>query len=109
MYFLYHHLNKGSFINCYADTDSVCLATTKSLSITKDSTEEEKFRAIFDPIVKPEMRGSWERKWKTWFCTVDPCQPEDRVNYRKWAEDQREPGKLKVEFSLRKGFFVALR
>jgi len=109
MYFLYNHLDKGSFMNCYADTDSMCLATTKSLSITDDSTEEEKLRAIFDPIVKPEMKESWERQWKTWFCTIDKCEPEDRINYRKWAEDQREPGKLKVEFSFRKGYFIALR
>ena len=64
MYFLYHHLEKGSFINCYADTDSACLATTKSLPLSEKPTEEEKLRAIFDPIVRPEMRESWEAQWK---------------------------------------------
>ena len=64
MFFLYHHLEKGSFINCYADTDSMCLATTKSLSLSEKPTDEEKLRAIFDPIVRPEMRESWEAQWK---------------------------------------------
>lgn len=65
MYFLYHHLEKGSFLNCYADTDSMCLATTKSnFPLPDDASDEDYLRAIFDPIVKPEMRESWERQWK---------------------------------------------
>ena len=64
MYFLYKHLEKGSFLNAYADTDSMCIATTRSLPLGENFTEEERIRSIFDPIVKPEMRDSWERQWK---------------------------------------------
>ena len=28
MYFLFDHLIPGTFVNCYADTDSMALATT---------------------------------------------------------------------------------
>ena len=42
------------------------------------------------------MRESWEIKWKSWFVTTIA------------VEDQRKPGKLKKEFSMSKGHFVAL-
>ena len=110
MTFLHQHLETGSFRNTYTDTDSVCLATTSTRPTTPDMSIEAKYRAIFDPIVKPEMRDSWERKWKTWFVTTD------------LVEDIRLPGKLKgnptyifwydkqiqEEFSFTKGQFVAL-
>ena len=64
MYFLYKHLEKGSFINSYADTDSMCLGLTKSTPLEDNFNEEQKLRAIFDPIVRPEMRESWEAQWK---------------------------------------------
>ena len=44
---------------------------------------EAKLRAIFDPIVRSEMKNSWESKWKDWFVTTDT------------VIDQRTPGKLK--------------
>ena len=40
-------------------------------------------RSIFDPIVRPNMRQSWEAQWKSWIVTTDS------------VEDQRCPGKLK--------------
>ena len=49
-------------------------------------TREEEYRAIFDPIVKPEMRDSWEKTWKSWFVTTSE------------VEDERFPGKLKSKF-----------
>ena len=83
MNFLHQHLKPGSFRNCYTDTDSVCLATTATGQVTAEMSIEAKYRAIFDPIVKPEMRDSWEQNWKSWFVTTDE------------VEDQRFPGKLK--------------
>ena len=47
--------------------------------------------------------------FKNWLCTVDKRDKSDKEGYRQWALDQREPGKLKVEFGFRKGIFVALR
>ena len=41
-------------------------------------------------------------------CTIDKPDPSDEENFRKWAIDQRTPGKLKVEFGFRSGYFVAL-
>ena len=95
MFYLYHHLEPGSFRSVYADTDSMCLALTKSRDVTNDS-EEEKYRALFDPIIRPEMRESWEATWKNWVCTTTE------------VEDIRKPGKLKCEFMFRRGRFCAL-
>ena len=95
MYFLFKHLEPGSFRTVYADTDSMCLALTKSRDVQNDS-EEEVYRALFDPLVRPEMRDSWEATWKDWFCTTTE------------TEDIRKPGKLKCEFLFRHGRFCAL-
>lgn len=43
-------------------------------------------RSLFDPIVRPEMRESWESEWQSWIVTTDT------------VEDQRQPGKLKSMF-----------
>ena len=96
MFYLFNHLEYGSFRTVYADTDSMCLALTKTLPESPDCTEEQKYRNLFDPIVRPEMRESWESTWKDWFVTT--TEPEDL----------RRPGKLKCEFLFRKGAFVAL-
>ena len=95
MFNLYHHLEPGSFRSVYADTDSMCLALTKSRDVRNDS-EEEKYRALFDPIIRPEMKESWEKIWKTWICTTTE------------TVDIRTPGKLKCEFLFRRGRFCAL-
>ena len=95
MFFLFRHLEPGSLRCVYADTDSMCLATTKTRAVTND-TEEEKYRAIFEPIVRPEMRQSWESNWRDWICTTTE------------VEDIRTPGKLKCEFLFHKGRFCAL-
>ena len=88
MTFLYDHLQKGSFRTAYADTDSMCLGLTRTQSLRVGMTREEEYRAIFDPIVKPEMRDSWENTWKDWFVTTNQ------------VEDERLPGKLKRMFTL---------
>ena len=95
MFYLFNHLEPGSFRSVYADTDSMCLALTKSREVEND-TEEEKYRALFDPIVRPDMRDSWESTWKDWICTTTE------------VEDIRKPGKLKCEFLFRRGRFCAL-
>ena len=51
-------------------------------------------RSIYDPIVRPEMRQSWELKWKSWFVTTDA------------VEDQRCPGKLKSELYSKVSIFL---
>ena len=86
MYFLYDHLVPGTFVNCYADTDSMALATTRTRPMIEGMTPEEELRCVFDPIVKPEMRESWESSWKKWFVTLAT------------VEDERFPGKLKRKF-----------
>ena len=90
MMFLYDHLQKGSFRTAYADTDSMCLGLTRTQPLRADMTREEQYRAIFDPIVKPEMRESWEQKWKDWFVTT------------KEVEDERFSGKLKSKLVLKR-------
>ena len=110
MWFLFDHLEPGSFRTCYADTDSMAIATTKTAQFTENMTTEERYRCVFDPIVRPEMRSSWEQNWKKWFVTTNTI------------EDGLYPGKLKrkflfikvfiqailVEFEFQKGRFIAL-
>ena len=81
MYWLEEHLEEGAFKTCYADTDSMALALTKSGPENEDS--EHNLRSLFDPIVKPSMKQSWEATWKDWFVTTEEI----------W--DIRKPGKLK--------------
>ena len=83
MHFIYTHLEAGAVVPYYCDTDSMFLGFTKCQERTDEMTTEEKLRALFDPIVKADMKASWEAKWKTWFVTTDEI------------EDQRQPGKLK--------------
>ena len=85
MWYLFDHLEKGSFKTCYADTDSMAIATTRTAEFSDDMTTEQKYRAVFDPIVRPEMRESWEATWKSWFVTTDTI------------EDGLTPGKLKCK------------
>ena len=62
----------------------MCLGLTKTdLPGSYSTSKEEQLRALFDPLVKPEMKESWERQWKDWFVTTS-C-----------IEDLRKPGKLK--------------
>ena len=72
---------EGAFKTCYADTDSMALALTRSGPENEDG--EQNLRSLFDPIVKPSMKTSWEATWKDWFVTTDEI----------W--DIRKPGKLK--------------
>ena len=86
MYFLYDHLQPGTFVNCYADTASMALATPRTRPMLEGMTPEEELRAVFDPIVKPDMVESWEAKWKSWFVTEAT------------VKDEKFPGKLKRKF-----------
>ena len=83
MEFLFNHLQAGAVVPFYCDTDSMFVGLTNSKPRTEDMTTEEKLRALYDPIVRPEMKDSWESKWKDWFVTTDSVY------------DQRKPGKLK--------------
>ena len=83
MEFLFNHLESGAIVPYYCDTDSIFLGVTKCRPRSDDMSTEDKLRAVFDPIVRPEMRDSWESQWKDWFVTTDS------------VIDQRTPGKLK--------------
>ena len=115
MYFLYDHLKEGSFRTGYADTDSMCLGLSRTRPIPTNATQEEYYRCLFDDLVKPSMKESWEAQWKSWFVTTNEIS------------DQRMPGKLKcklfncslnsdllisyeylAEFGISKGHFIAL-
>ena len=75
----------------------MCLALTRTnIQDTYSDCKETQLRAIFDPIVKPEMRASWEANWKNWFCTTTE------------TKEIRTPGKLKCEFLFHHGRFCAL-
>ena len=85
MFYLYDNLQPGSFRACYADTDSMCLALTRSTKVEENDDLETRLRKIFDPIVRPDRRNVWEQTWRDWFVTTTN------------VEDQRKPGKLKGE------------
>ena len=62
----------------------MCFALTNTnVDQTRSTNKETQLRALFDPLIKDEMRTSWEHQWKTWFVTTNT------------VEDLREPGKLK--------------
>ena len=62
----------------------MCLALTKTnIKDSYSSNKETQLRALFDPIVRPSMRESWERHWKEWFVTTNSII------------DKRTPGKFK--------------
>ena len=86
MWFLFDHLEPGSFRTCYADTDSIAIATTKTATITDTMSKVDRFRCVFEPILRPEMRESWNKLWKSWFVTTNTI------------EDGLCPGKLKCKF-----------
>ena len=90
MFFLKDNLEPGTFTPAYCDTDSMGIATCRTDSERlKSETAEEKLRAVFDPIVRPEMKENWEANWKKWFVTEDT------------VEDEKYPGKLKCKFFAR--------
>ena len=63
---------------------SITLALTRTdLESSYSSDKETQMRALFDPIVKPSMKKSWEKKWKSWFVTTNT------------VIDKRTPGKMK--------------
>ena len=86
MFFLKDNLEPGTFTTAYCDTDSMAIATCRTdLEGLKSETAEGKLRAVFDPIVRPEMRENWENNWRKWFVTEDT------------VEDEKYPGKLKCK------------
>ena len=71
----------GSFKTCYADTDSMALALTKTE--IRGNSLRDRLKGMFDPIVKPSMKSSWDSKWEEWLVTTEE------------TSDIRRPGKLK--------------
>ena len=82
MWYLYDHLQPGSFKPIYADTDSMCLALSRSRFGNTDDLEDL-HRGLYEPIVKEEMRDSWNKSFKEWFVTTRD------------ARDEKRPGKWK--------------
>ena len=82
MWYLYDHLQPGSFKPIYADTDSMCLALSRSRFGNTDDLEDL-HRGLYEPIVKEEMRESWNKSFKDWFVTTRD------------ARDEKKPGKWK--------------
>ena len=83
MHYLYDHLKKGSFRLSYCDTDSITIGFSETLPIQSDMSIEEYHRAVFDPIIRPDMRSSWEDTWRDHFVLT------------KKVEDCRRPGLFK--------------
>lgn len=64
--------------------ESICLGLSETdFTNTYSDNKEAQLRSLFDPIIKPEMRESWEQQWKSWFVTTHE------------VPDLRKPGKLK--------------
>ena len=74
----------------------MCLGLSRTRPLEPNMNLETLHRSIFDPLVKPSMKESWEATWKDWFVTTTE------------VEDERLPGKLKLEFSLSQGHFIGL-
>jgi len=79
VHFLLDHLEYGSFSVLYSDTDSVCIATTDDL----------------DNLVRDNMRETWSCLKERWFAKDET------------PEEQRAPGKFKIEWSTKTGSYCA--
>ena len=112
MFFLKDNLVPGTFTPCYADTDSMAVATCRTGELRAGMSPEEELRAVFDPILRPERRQHWYDNWSKWFVLT------------REVEDEKFPGRFKskfqlksitqknihhlAEFSFTKGEFIAL-
>ena len=84
MYFLKSHLVDGSFRTVYCDTDSITLQLSNS-SFAENDDLEQFYQGLFDGIIKPDMRESWNRNWKSWFV------------YARHPEIEKKPGLMKCK------------
>ena len=64
----------------------MALVTTKTAELRPEMSLEERYAAVFEPIVRLEMRESWKQNWKKWFCTTGTI------------EENLTPGKLKCKY-----------
>ena len=87
MKFLFDHLLPGSFKPVYCDTDSMTLATTRSADDYNGTDLPRFYESTFGPIIRPEMRESWDRQMSQWF-VLDLNDMNDSLKI----------GKLKREF-----------
>ena len=87
VYFLQSHLEPGTFLLTYSDTDSIGIAfsDTDLDRFNKADNLEETIGSIFDPLVRPDMKKSWQEKYTDWFV----------VNQT--VENQLKPGLLKCK------------
>ena len=60
----------------------MAIATTKTLPYVGND-REKRMRAIFEPIIQPEMKDSFFKDWSQWFVLTDK------------VKDLRQPGLLK--------------
>lgn len=71
--FLHDHLEPGSFVLCYADTDSIAIATTET-GVRVNGTRMERMIAIFLPMVRKEKREGFLELWTQWFVLDDTVE-----------------------------------
>ena len=76
-------LEPGSFKLTYCDTDSLCVASTKTDLLTGEESLEEKMSKIFLPIVKTEMREEFLIRWRNEFVLEETI------------DNSRKPGLMK--------------
>ena len=81
--FLQLYLIEGAFKLCYCDTDSLCIATTKTVELSGKETLREKMEKIFLPIVKENRRQEFLAKWENEFVLSETI------------ENSRKPGLMK--------------
>lgn len=62
----------------------------------KDESLRSQMESLFLPLVKPEKMTSFLESWENWFVLT------------KEIEDEKHPGKLKIEFFTRNGEMYAL-
>ena len=64
MEYLRIHLKPGTFRPAYCDTDSMAIGIAGAADTCADMSTEDQYRVIFDPVVRPEMKSSWEKSFK---------------------------------------------
>ena len=93
--FLRDFLIPDSFVFVYGDTDSITLGTTLTGS-NIGTTRKSQMEQIFLPLVQPNKMEEFKQKWGRWLVLSNE------------VEDEKCPGRLKVEFMTQNGQMVSL-
>ena len=93
VYYIDDHLIPGSFHLTYSDTDSIGIALSNTnLEAYNAATKlNEKIDALFNKIIKPEKKKSWQATYTNWFVVNESVENQLKPGLLKSKSDQIGP------------------